>query len=110
MFRNYCGQKTDKMSIITKRVTFIILLVILIIMYAMAFNGVSTIVLFICAVFNLIGVILCNEQGIRLFGLCGSIFYTIFKFIINNYIGALCEIICAIVLISSYLIYKNKKN
>lgn len=109
LVRNYCGQKVNKKSDNTKRVTFIILLMSLCIMYAIFFDGVSTVILFICAVLNLIGVILCDEQGMRLFGLSGSLFYAIFLYLINNNVGFICEIICSFVLMSSYLVYKNKE-
>lgn len=109
MVRNYCGQKTESMDISVKRKTFLVLLIILIFMYTVTYGGISTIALFICAVFNLIGVILCDEQGIRLYGLGGSAFYAIFLLLIHNYTGFVCEIICAVILVSSYLMYKNKE-
>ena len=106
--RNYCGQITDKKSVKIKGITFVLLLITLVIMYAISFNGILTIALFICSVLNLIGVIFCNEQGIRLFGLSGGLFYAMFLFMIHNYIGFICEIIGVIVIFSSYLMYKNK--
>lgn len=105
MVRNYCGQKTATSSVIIKRIAFFILLLIVVIMYVVTFQGISTLTLIICAILNLIGVILCNEQGMRLFGLAGSLFYMAFLYLTQNYIGAACELICAVVLISSYLYY-----
>lgn len=110
LVRNYCGQKVNSKSTNVKRVTFVVLLMALSIMYTIFFEGVSTVILYICAILNLIGVILCEEQGLRLFGLGGSLFYAIFLFMIGNTVGFICEVICAVVLISSYLIYRNKTN
>lgn len=110
LVRNYCGQKVNSKSNNVKRVTFVVLLMALSIMYTIFFEGVSTVILYICAILNLIGVVLCKEQGLRLFGLGGSLFYAIFLFIIENKVGFICEVICAIVLISSYLMYRNKTN
>lgn len=108
--RNYCGQKLINKTVNAKRVTFVISFMIMSIVYLVSFRGISTIVMFICAVFNLIGVILLDEQGMRLCGLVGSILYSMFLYLIGNNTGFICEIICALVLISSYLLYKNKSN
>ena len=69
-------------------------------MYSFNFNGISTIFI---GIFNLYGVIMCNEQGIRLFGMMGSLFYIVFLFLTWNVTGVICEIICFVVMLTSYI-------
>lgn len=85
------------------------MLILIIIMYSFNFNGISTICIGICAILNLYGTIMCNEQGIRIFGMIGSGFYTLFMLFTNNIVGTLCEIICFGVMLISYLKYKNNQ-
>lgn len=54
------------------------------------------------------GTIMCNEQGIRIFGMIGSVFYTLFIFFTNNIVGTICEIICFAVMLISYLKYNDR--
>ena len=53
---------------------------------------------------------MCNEQGIRMFGMLGSLFYTAFLFFTGNIIGIICEIICFVVMLVSYIKYKKDSN
>ena len=52
-------------------------------MYGFNSIGISTICIAICSILNLYGVIMCNEQGIRLFGMLGSFFYILLLFTRN---------------------------
>lgn len=109
ILRNILGDAVDKKNKKYKIIIFLIMLFILIIMYSFNFNGISTICVAICGIFNLYGTIMSNEQGIRRFGMIGSIFYASFLFFTLNYIGTICEVICFIVMLISYLKYRNKK-
>lgn len=51
---------------------------------------------------------MCNEQGIRFLGMIGSSFYMEFMIFTGNIVGFICEIICFIVMFTSYMKYKNK--
>ena len=89
------GEKTcNKSPGNYKIITFFILLMLLILIYSFNFNGISTICVGICGVLNLYGTIMCNEQGLRIFGIIGSSFYAAFMFFTGNIVGTLCEIIC----------------
>ena len=68
------------------------MLSILVLMYIFNFNGISTICIAICGIVNLYGTIMCNEQGIRIFGMIGSGSYTAFMLITGNIIGTICEV------------------
>ena len=109
ILRNILGDVVDKKNKKYKVVTFIIMLFILLIMYSFNFNGISTICVAICGMFNLYGTIMSDEQGIRIFGMIGSVFYMLFLFFTFNIIGTICELICFIVMLISYLKYKNNK-
>lgn len=61
----------------------------------------------VCGILNLYGVLMCNEQGIRIFGMLGSVFYMAFMIYTNNIVGSICELICFFVMIVSYIKYKN---
>lgn len=108
IFRNILGQITNSKNIKNKIITFLVMLTILITMYIISFNGISTIAIAISGIFNLYGVIMCNEQGLRIFGMLGSAFYMIFMFVTGNIVGTICEIICFFVLLTSYFKYKRK--
>lgn len=110
IIRNVLGDYTNKKTKRTKVIILILMIIILFIIYAFDFNGYSTICILICGLFNLYGVIMCNEQGIRLFGLFGSVFYSMFMLLTNNYMGLICEIICFIVMLISYNKYHKKIN
>lgn len=107
IIRNVLGDVVDKKNKKYKITTFFIMLFILIIMYSFNFNGISTICVAICGIFNLYGTIMSDEQGIRLFGMIGSIFYASFLFFTFNYIGTICEVICFIVMLISFIKYKK---
>ena len=109
ILRNVVGQITNNKSIKKKIVTFILMLILLITIYTINFNGISTISIAISGIFNLYGVIMCNEQGLRIFGMLGSAFYMIFMFVTGNIVGTICEVIGFFVLITSYFKYKRKK-
>lgn len=108
ILRNTLGQITIKKKKNYKIITFFILLMLLILIYSFNFNGISTICVGICGVLNLYGTIMCNEQGLRIFGIIGSSFYAAFMFFTGNIVGTLCEIICFAVMLISYLKYRNK--
>lgn len=110
ILRNILGQITNKKRKKYKILAFIIMLIILILMYSFNFNNISTICIAICGILNLYGVIMCNEQGIRLFGMLGSVFYALFMFLTGNIIGFICEVICFIVMLFSYKKYKDINN
>ena len=77
------------------------------VMFLFDFSGISTIFIIICAFFNLFGVIFLDAQGVRLFGIIGSVFYNAFLFSIKNYAGSLCETICMLVMLISLLQYRK---
>lgn len=104
--RNVVGNKISKQSKKTKLSIFIVMIICLCLLYITSFNNVATICVFICGVFNLYGVIMCDEQGIRLYGLIGSGFYAIFLLFTGNYTGFVCELICAVIMYTSYKKYK----
>lgn len=110
ILRNSLGQVTNKKSIKTKFITFIAMLILLIVIYSFNFNGISTISIAISGILNLIGVIMCKEQGMRIFGMLGSSFYAAFMFSTGNVIGTICEIIGFFMLLLSYLKYRNRNN
>lgn len=99
--RNIVGQRVTEKS---KYKAFVIMLIISILIYALSFNGWSTVIIFACALCNLYGVILCDEQGIRKWGIVGGFIYIGFQFLIANYIGCICEFIGIIV---TYISYKK---
>lgn len=109
ILRNTLGQITNKKKKNYKIITFLIMFILLILIYSFNFNGISTICVGICGILNLYGTIMCDEQGIRIFGMIGSSFYTAFMFFTGNIVGTICEIICFVVMLSSYLKYRNKK-
>lgn len=105
--RNIFGQFTNDKEKKFKFLFFILLLVVLFFMYFFDFNGLSTLCVAICGVLNLYGAIMCNEQGLRIFGMLGSAFYAAFLFFTGNAIGTICEIICFVVMLISYLKFRN---
>lgn len=107
ILRNILGQITDKKEKHYKIISFLLMLSILVLMYIFNFNGISTICIAICGIANLYGTIMCNEQGIRIFGMIGSVFYIAFMLITGNIIGTICEVICFIVMLISYLKYRK---
>lgn len=109
ILRNILGDIVDKKNKKYKILTFLIMLCILLIMYSFNYNGISTICVAICGIFNLYGTIMCNEQGIRFLGMIGSFFYMLFLFLTLNYVGTICEIICFIVMLISFFKYRNNK-
>ena len=109
ILRNILGQVTDKRIKKYKIITFIVMLLLLIFLYTLDYHGISTICIALCGAFNLYGVIMSNEQGIRFFGMIGSLFYTLFMIFKINIIGVICEIICFFVMFASYIKYKDKK-
>lgn len=108
ILRNVLGQFTNKKKKKYKLSALSITFILLIFIYSFDFQGISTICIAICGILNLYGVIMCNEQGIRLFGMIGSIFYMGFMVFTGNIVGFLCEIICFFVMLVSYIKYKNK--
>lgn len=109
IIRNIISDKLKDKEYSEKKTTFIIMLVILILLYIYGFNGISTIFIIICGIFNLYGTIMKDEQGIRIYGMIGSVFYTLFMFSTNNYIGVICEVISFISMLLSYFKYKKRK-
>lgn len=110
IFRNIFGQVTNRKTKKCKIITFLLMLLVLILMYAFQFNGIATICLAICGIINLYGTIMCDEQGIRVFGMIGSVFYCAFMFFSHNITGTVCEMICFIVMLISYLKYRKENN
>ena len=110
ILRNILGQITNKKRKRDKILTFIIMLILLILMYCFQFNNLSTICITICGILNLYGVIMSNEQGIRMFCMIGSAFYNAFLFLTGNIIGVICETICFVVMLCSYIKYRNSYN
>lgn len=106
--RNYFGKVTIKKKTKYKLTTFFLLLLILIVMYALNYQGISTLFIAICGVINLYGVIMCNEQGIRVFGMIGSLFYTGFMIFTGNITGVICELFSFMVMLCSYIKYSKK--
>lgn len=109
ILRNVLGQVTNEKKQKYKIITFLLMLILIILMYSFNFNGISTICVGICGILNLYGTIMCNEQGIRIFGMIGSGFYTLFMFFTSNIVGTICEIICFAVMLISYLKYRKKR-
>ncbi len=108
ILRNILGQYTNKKKKKYKLLTLFIMFILLVFIYCFDFHGISTICVAICGILNLYGVIMCNEQGIRFFGMLGSIFYIGFMVFTGNIVGILCEVICFFVMLVSYIKYKNK--
>lgn len=109
VLRNIVGQVTHNKSQNYKTKMFIIMLIILISMYCFNFRGISTMFIAICGIINLYGVIITDEQGIRKFGMLGSLFYMAFLASTQNITGVICEIICFFVMLTSYVKYKKVK-
>ena len=109
ILRNLLGQFTNAKSKKSKNIVFYIMFLTLILMYSFDFNGISTICIAICGILNLYGVIMCNEQGIRICGMLGSFFYMSFMFFTSNITGLVCEIICFLVMFVSYYKYNKVK-
>ena len=107
ILRNILGQITNEKTKKYKIVTFFMMTILLILMYSFNFSNISTICIAICGMLNLYGVIMCKEQGIRIFGMVGSGFYSAFMFFSGNFIGTICEIICFMVMLASYIKYRN---
>lgn len=107
ILRNFLGQVTNTKNKMNRISIFILMLIILVLIYSINFNGISTICVAICGILNLYGVLMCNEQGIRIFGMLGSAFYMAFMIYTNNIVGSICESICFFVMIVSYIKYKN---
>lgn len=107
ILRNFLGQVTNTKNKMNRISIFILMLIILVLIYSINFNGISTICVAICGILNLYGVLMCNEQGIRIFGMLGSAFYMAFMIYTNNIVGSICELICFFVMIVSYIKYKN---
>lgn len=107
IIRNIVGQKITKQSKKIKAIAFFAMFICLCLLYITSFHKIATICVFICGLFNLYGVIMCDEQGIRLYGLIGGCFYALFLFFTKNYTGFVCELICFIVLFTSYMKYKK---
>lgn len=110
IIRNIIGNKIKDKNKKTKIFAFCIILIIMGILYAISFSGISTIFVAICAIFNLYGVIMCNEQGLRICGMLGSIFYFCFMIAAKNYTGAACEAITFISTFLSFIKYRNSYN
>ena len=108
ILRNLLGQFTNVKSKKSKSIVFYTMLLVLILIYSFDFNGISTICIAICGIVNLYGVIMCNEQGIRICGMLGSFFYMAFMFFTYNITGLVCEIICFLVMFVSYFKYNEK--
>ena len=105
---NILGQVTDKRIKKYKIITFIIMLLVLILIYIFDYYGISTKCIALCGIFNLYGIIMCEEQGIRFFGMIGSVFYTLFMIFTGNITGVIYEIICFFVIFTSYIKFRNK--
>ena len=108
--RNVVGNKISKQPRKTKLSVFIVMIICLCLLYITSFNNVATICVFICGILNLYGVIMCDEQGIRLYGLIGSGFYAMFLLFTGNYTGFVCELICAVIMYTSYRKYNKINN
>lgn len=104
--RNTLGQFLDRKNQTTKYIVFFIMLSILMLMYYFDFHGISTICIGMCGFVNLYGVLFCKEQGIRICGIIGSVFYTFFMGFTGNVVGVICELICITITLVSYLKYK----
>lgn len=107
ILRNFLGQVTNTKNKKSRIAIFTLMLIILILIYSINFNGISTICVAICGILNLYGVLMCNEQGIRIFGMLGSVFYMAFMIYTNNIVGSVCELICLFVMLASYIKYRN---
>ena len=108
IIRNYVGKTIDNKNKKVKILAFLALLFTLTLLYCYNFNNLATIAIALCGIFNLYGTIMCDEQGIRLYGMIGSIFYMAFMVLTENYVGFVCEMICFLMIFLSYLKYKNK--
>ena len=110
ILRNILGQFTNEKKKKYKLITLFVMLTILVLIYCFDFHGISTIFIALSGIFNLYGVIMCDEQGIRFFGMLGSFFYMGFMLFTGNIVGFICEIICFFVIFASYMKYRNKKD
>lgn len=109
IIRNTLGQVTDKKDKYIRTITFFIMLIVLLIMYSFKFEGISTICVGVYGISSLYGSIMCREQGFRIFEMIGSLFYNAFMFFSGNIAGTICETICFVMILSSYLKYKMRK-
>ena len=91
-----------------ERIGFWVLLIVLLVILGVHFNGLFTLFLFLTNLFNLVGVMFFNPQGIRLCGVIASVCYLSFQIILNNYVGIICEIITMVVTLLSFVIYLKK--
>lgn len=106
--RNIIGNKVTEKPKKSKLAIFIVMSIVLFLIYLTNISKISTICVFICGIFNLYGVVVCREQGIRICGLLGSGFYAMFLHLTGNYIGLICELVCAIVKFMSYCKYRKE--
>lgn len=108
ILRNLLGQFTNKKKKQYKLITLFALFILLILIYGLDFHGLSTICIAICGLLNLFAVIMLNEQGMRLFGMIGSVFYMGFMFFSGNITGFICELIGFCVMTASFIKYGKK--
>ena len=107
ILRNIMGQLTNEKMKNYKNIIFLVMFVILVLMNICEICGIATICILICGTLNLYAVIMCDEQGIRMFGMLGSVFYNLFMFVTGNIAGVVCETICFCMMLASYIKYKN---
>ena len=74
-----------------KHILFTIAFLVILFIYINDYQGISTMFLIVAGVVELFGYIICDEQGMRLMDILSSIFYSVFLFFTETYIGVLCE-------------------
>ena len=102
---NIIGRKIINKPKKYKIIVFLIMVIILLLLYIFELNRYDVLCLIICSLISLYGVLLLSPQGIRIAGIIASLFYILFLILIHNYIGVVCEIICIIITLCSFIKY-----
>lgn len=108
LVRNLVSQYLIDKSKKTKYIATSILLTILITMYALSFNGLSTIIFIVSALVNLYATMFTKAQGIRIGSMTASLLNALAFLVIGNYVSIIGELLCFLMSLISFI--KEKKN
>lgn len=92
-----------------RNLVYIGLLIVIGIMYGIAFSGISTVLLIVSNVINLTGTAYGDEQGVRLGTICAGVCNITAFVLIANYAGSIGEGICLVMTLFAYMIYARNK-
>ena len=90
-----------------KLLAFILLLIDLLLLCFATNSGVATIFLLINSIINLYGCVMTSAQTMRILTMIGTIPYGFFMLYSYNMTGVVCEVICLLVNLISYLKYRK---